>query len=134
MAIESVFVTPVYAAICGLIFVGLSVRTLMLRRREGVAVGDGNDPVLSRAIRAHGNFSEYVPLSLILLFFLESAGEAAGWIHLLGSLLVAGRLSHAYGVSRVNENFVYRVTGMALTFTVIVSASLRILVSLLANA
>ena len=102
----------------------------MLRRRQGVAVGDGNDPLLSRAIRAHGNFSEYVPLSLILLFFLESSGAASGWIHVLGSLLIAGRLSHAYGVSQVEENFIYRVAGMALTFTVIVSASIRILISI----
>ena len=130
MASESVFVTPVYAAACGLIYVGLSVRTLLLRRREGVAVGDGDHPLLARAVRAHGNFSEYVPLSLILMFFLEFSGTAGGWIHVLGSLLIAGRLSHAYGVSRVEENFVYRVAGMALTFTVIVSASVRLLISL----
>jgi uncharacterized membrane protein YecN with MAPEG domain len=29
--------------------------------------GDGGDPEMSQAIRAHGNFAEYVPLGLILL-------------------------------------------------------------------
>jgi len=34
---------------------------------------------------------------------------------------------HAYGVSQVSENYRYRTIGMALTFTVIISASVGIL-------
>ena len=44
-------VTPLYAALLGLIFVGLSVRTIRLRRRYRVGVGDGNHAELQRAAR-----------------------------------------------------------------------------------
>ena len=131
MPIENALITPAYAAICALVYVALSVRTLLLRRQGGVAIGDGNQPVLSRAIRAHANFSEYVPLALVLMFFLEVSGAAGGWMHVLGVLLVLGRVSHAFGVSQVEENYIYRVSGMALTFTVIISAAARILVQYL---
>ncbi len=67
-------VTPIYAAVLALVFVGLSVRTIRLRRRARIAVGDGGDPRLARAMRVHTNFAEYVPLALLLIYFAESAG------------------------------------------------------------
>jgi len=60
-------ITPLYAAIIALIFVGLSFRTLLLRRRLGIAIGTGKNPQLTRAMRVHSNFAEYVPISLILM-------------------------------------------------------------------
>lgn len=110
-------------------FVALSVRTLLLRRRLKVAIGDGDQPTLARAARVHANFAEYVPLSLILVYFLETQAGASLWIHVLGSALVIGRITHAFGVSQVEENYRYRVTGMALTFTVILSASIGLIVA-----
>lgn len=122
-------VTPIYAAIFGFLFVALSVRTLLLRRRLGVALGDGDQPLLARAVRVHSNFAEYVPLSLILIYFLETQTGASLWIHVLCSALLIGRITHAFGVSKVEENFRYRVTGMAFTFTVIISASIGLMLS-----
>lgn len=124
-------ITPLYASILGLILVALSVRTLTLRRQLKVAIGYGEEPTLERAMRVHANFCEYVPISLLLLFFLEGLTDSQWWIHVLGTALVLGRSIHAFGVSRIDENFVFRVTGMALTFTVIISASGRILLSYL---
>ena len=60
--------TPLYAALLGLIFVALSIRTIRLRRRYGVGVGDGNNTELQRAARVHANFAEYVPLALLLIY------------------------------------------------------------------
>ena len=129
MIIEIEFVTPLYAAIIALLFVLLSVRTLRLRRRFQVAIGPGKEPLLSRAMRVHANFAEYVPIALILMFFLEIVTRNATLIHALGVMLLAGRILHAYGVSQVTENYRYRVSGMALTFTVIITASLFLLAS-----
>lgn len=120
-------VTPIYAAFLGLIFVALSVRTLLLRRRLGVAIGDGDQPILARAVRVHSNFAEYVPLSLILIYFLETLVGASVWIHLLCSALLLGRITHAFGLSQVKETYRYRVMGMALTFTAIISASIGLM-------
>lgn len=121
--------TPIYAAIFGFVFVALSFRTLLLRRRLGVAIGDGDQPILTRAVRVHSNFAEYVPLSLILVCFLETQAELSPWIHVLCSTLLVGRITHAFGVSQVAENYRYRVIGMALTFTVIISASIGLMIA-----
>jgi uncharacterized protein len=50
------------------------------------------------------------------------------WIHFVCIALLVGRISHAYGVSQVQEKFIYRVIGMALTFMVIISTSVRLLI------
>ena len=118
-----------YAALLALLFVVLSVRTLLLRRRLGIAIGDGGDPRMLRAMRAHANFAEYVPLSLLLLFFVEAAGASGVFVHALGASVLAGRLSHALGVSRVDERYAFRVAGMALTLTPIVVAAGLLVVS-----
>lgn len=125
-------ITPLYAAIFALFFVFLSVRTILIRRKMQVAIGYGDQPRLERAARAHANFSEYVPIGLLLIYFLELRVGSALWIHALGTLLFIGRLSHAYGVSQMNEDFRFRVFGMALTFAAIATAALRILISYLA--
>ena len=124
-------ITPLYAAIIALIFVGLSFRTLLLRRRLGIAIGTGEDPKLTRAMRVHSNFAEYVPIALILIFFLEQTTYTTVWVHVLCLGLIVGRLSHAYGVSQVNENYRFRVFGMILTLGTLISASSRLIISYL---
>lgn len=121
------YVTPVYASVLALMFCVLAFRTLILRRRLTIAVGDGGNAVLQRAIRVHGNFAEYTPLALLLVWWLELRSENLLWIHTLCGALIVGRLIHAFGVSQVQENYNLRTAGMFLTFTVIISASLRIL-------
>src|SRR3546814_3776476 len=69
------FVTPLYAALCGLLLMVLSVRVILLRRAMKVGLGDGDQPVLRRAIRVQANCAEYVPLALILLLLLERSEE-----------------------------------------------------------
>jgi uncharacterized membrane protein YecN with MAPEG domain len=124
-------VTPIYAAIFGFVFVALSVRTLLLRRHLGVGIGDGEQPILARAVRVHSNYAEYVPLSLILLYFLENQVGTSLWIHALCSVFLIGRITHAFGVSQVKENYRYRVIGMAFTLTVIICASLGLVIGYL---
>ncbi len=121
--------TPIYAAILGLGFVRLSFLTLRLRRQNKIALGDGGNPQLLRAIRVHSNFAEYLPISLILIYMTESIGAPIYLIHFLGISLLIGRLSHAWGVSQENENFKFRVFGMIATFNAIIVSSLYILVS-----
>jgi len=120
--------TPIYAALLALMFVVLSARTIGLRRRLRVAVGDGGDKGLERAMRVHANFAEYVPLALLLIYFLEMHTRFLTLVHGLCIALIAGRLLHAYGVSQVQEKFIFRQVGMALTFGVIITAAITLLV------
>ena len=124
---EAIQVTPAYSAVFALLFFVLSLRTIRMRRRFGVGVGHGNQSLLERAARAHANFAEYVPLTLLLIFFAELQSASAWVIHGLCVALLAGRLSHAYGVSQPEENYAFRVTGMAMTFTVLLTAAVSVL-------
>lgn len=124
---NSLAVTPIYAAICGIILVAFSLRVIRFRQRHRVDLGDGGHPQLQRAIRVHGNFVEYVPLSLILICLLELTGAPPLMLHLLGAGLLVSRLGHAWGLmSRVGTS-VGRAVGMVGTFMVILVASVTLL-------
>lgn len=124
-------ILPVYAALLALLFVLLSIRTIRTRHRHKVALGHGDDPAMLRAMRVHANFAEYVPLALLLIYFVETGSHAPWLVHLLGCALLLGRLCHAFGMSRTPENFRYRVVGMSLTFTVILVSAAHILITAL---
>ncbi|MEM1262492.1 MAG: MAPEG family protein [Pseudomonadota bacterium] len=124
---DAIIITPAYAALFALLFFTLSVRTIIMRRRFGVALGHGDQTLVERAARAHANFAEYVPFALLLVFFLEARLESSIVIHGLCLLLLVGRLLHAYGVSQPKENYSFRVTGMSMTFTVLLLGALLIL-------
>ena len=102
----------------------LSVRTLKKRRELKIAIGDAGNHQMLRIMRVHANFAEYVPISLLLIYFFETQGAYKALIHLLCLCLVAGRFSHAFGVSQLTENYKFRVFGMAMTFTAIVTSAL----------
>lgn len=67
-----------YAAVVGLIFIGLSILTIAERRKASVYLGAGDNDRLLRRIRAHANFAEYVPLALILIAGVAIAGAPPG--------------------------------------------------------
>ncbi|MCG8597111.1 MAG: MAPEG family protein [Kiloniellales bacterium] len=124
-------VTPIYAALCGLLLILLSYRVILQRKRLDVALGDDGEPRIRRAMRVQANFVEYAPVALILLALAELQGHAFWLLHGLGLLLVGGRLLHAFGVAREPENFRFRVAGMTLTFSAIAIASLANLAGVL---
>jgi len=115
--------TSFYAAVLALLFVTLSIRTIRARRRLEIAIGDAGDVTMLRMMRVHSNFAEYVPFSLLLIYFVESTDASQWLVHGLGLALLIGRFSHAYGVSQLNEKFAFRVTGMVLTFTCILGCA-----------
>jgi len=129
------FITPIVAAICGLILLVLSFRTLLRRRAAGIGIGTTKkgeeDIALSRAIRAHGNFVEYTPTVLILMMLMEFRGGAPITLAIFGGALIIGRSLHAFGISREPENYRFRVFGMVITLACVAGLSLRLLISYL---
>ncbi|MFZ5556761.1 MAG: MAPEG family protein [Pseudomonadota bacterium] len=120
-------VALIYASLNAALFLGLSWRVVRLRRRYRVGIGYNGKQDLNRAIRVHANFSEYVPLALVLLLGLELAGLSSLALHLLGGTLLAGRLLHAHGLGRESGRSPGRSLGTGLTWLVIgVSALLGI--------
>ncbi len=118
-------ITPVYAAILGLALAALGIRTIMLAR--GQADGEGDRLEHQKAMQAFNNLTEYAPMAMLLMWFLEQRSESALLIHIFCILFLLGRIVHAVGVSQVNETYAFRIVGMALTFVVIIAVSVRLL-------
>ena len=118
MAEQTLTVTMLYGGSLALWFLVLSARVVQ-RRRGGIALGDGGDKMMLRAIRGHGNFSEYVPLALILLAALELNGTSLLVLHGLGIALLAARLLHGYALSFTEQFAFGRFSGTFLTYTVL---------------
>ena len=116
--------TSIIAAILTIIFVKLSFAVIGLRRKNKVGLGSGGYDDLERAIRAQGNFAEYVPIGLILIACLELNG-APWWLVILpGMALIIGRLIHAKGINEPPPNFSSRVLGMKFTFGTLITLAI----------
>jgi len=114
-------ITPIYIVFLSLMLIPLAVKVIRLRWAHGVSLLDGGHSDLTRAIRAHGNFTEYVPINLLLLAFSEINNAPVWSLHLLGSILLLSRLLHAHGIH--HKNFKARKFGMYLTFITLISGS-----------
>lgn len=118
-------ITILYAGILGLVYVALTGFVIRGRYRYKISLGDAGNAAMTKRIRAHGNFAEYVPFALLLLFLTDYVQYAPWIIHVLGVLLVVGRISHAIGLNK--DAFLLRSLGMILTLGVIVVSSLLLI-------
>ncbi len=109
-------ITPVYAALIGLLFLGLSANVVRMRFKHRVSVGDGGSQDVIKAMRAQANCAEYAPITLLLVAMAELQGGPAWLVHLLGALILIGRSLHAYGFGRTPQIVLLRKNGMYLTF------------------
>lgn len=103
----------------------LSLQVSRYRRGNRVLFGDGDNIKLRSAIRAHANFAEYVPITVLMIAMLETAGMPAGQVHWLMGVLLLSRLIHPLGLyvgPRTWQFQVCRVGGITLTLFVMVSA------------
>jgi uncharacterized membrane protein YecN with MAPEG domain len=87
----------VCAGLLGLLAVSLTVSVGRLRTQKKIYLGDGGDKELLAAIRAHANFMEYVPLCLVLIYFVSDF--YGYWPTAIMSLvLLLARVLHAGGM------------------------------------
>jgi len=106
----------IYAGLNLIILIVVAFLVVRLRRRHKISLGDGGNEALIRAIRAHGNASEYIPAGLAgltLLALADSAVLPAWFIHAAGISLTAGRILHPIGIHA--GQMPLRAFGMQLT-------------------
>ncbi|MCE4224145.1 glutathione S-transferase [Methylobacterium sp. C25] len=121
--------TAFFAGLFGLLHVGLTGWVVAGRVQDGVLHGSGGDPLLKR-IRSQGNFSENVPLALLLVAFAEARGTAHWIVEALLVVLLAGRLLHPYGMFAAPDSprqFACRGGGILSTLLVILVSSILLL-------
>ena len=110
-------------------FRGSPVMKLIFKMDEEVPASK-----LDRNIRAHGNFSEYVPIFLVLLVTLEISGNASFSYLLLICLIFAyGRLAHGICFAFYEFNPFLRISGMLCTYLALVVFAVSLLFYTLMN-
>lgn len=119
---NDLYLTTIFASLFTIFYIFLSFRVgyfrgspvmrLIFRMDDKI-----NETKLVRNVRSHGNFSEYVPLFLILLLILEIKNETP-FLYLLITCLIFlySRLAHAICFSFYEFNPFLRISGMLFTY------------------
>ena len=118
--VVSLSITGLYASLLALLFIGLAINIIRLRFQFKTGIGDGGHEALAKAIRVHGNFSEYIPMALLMLGIYEVNGANPIWLHALGAVLFIGRVLHAVGLSKTTGVSKQRQIGRLSLFIVII--------------
>jgi hypothetical protein len=113
-------ITGLYASILALFLIALAFNIIKLRFKYQVGLGDGGEQELIKAIRIHGNFTEYMPIALILLASYELNGGEALYLHIIGIILVTSRILHAMGLSKTIGTSLPRQIGILSTFVALI--------------
>ena len=97
---------PTFPAITAATAIVLAVLQMLLvlytargRGKYRTGLGEGDNPLLIRRIRMHGNLAENTPLFLILLGLTEASGQWAGLVPLFAVAFIVFRLSHLAGLA-----------------------------------
>jgi uncharacterized membrane protein YecN with MAPEG domain len=117
-----------YAGLNALIGLVLAFNVVRLRFKHRVNLGTGGNAVVEQAVRAHGNFAEYVPFILLLMLIDAMGGESLYWLHGMGIALTLARLLHPWGLLGNPGTSVGRFSGINLTWIVMIVALIRCLI------
>lgn len=123
-------ITAVYASLMALLVTMLVLVVVKLRRSLKIGLGDGGNRDLARAIRAHGNAIESVPLFLVLLAVCEINRGSPTTLHVFGSAFLVSRVLHAWGLFSSSGASTGRVLGMAGTSLCLLGLAIANLINL----
>lgn len=125
---SSIETTIIFAAIFGLLHVVFTLRVGGYRFRNKISLGDGGDSELLKRIRAHGNFTENVPIGLLLILLNELNGLAENYVITLASVFLIARLMHYITIVSTILPFACRPISMVLTLGTIAVSAILLLV------
>lgn len=113
-------ITLVCSGLLAILLLFLAIHVVVGRVKLKVNDGDGGSADMRQRIRAMANFSEYVPIALLLLFFVEKEAIGPSWLAVaLGVTLVLARLWHAQGMLSKEGPSIGRFMGTNLTWLVL---------------
>ena len=96
---SSYFWFSVFVASNGLLLFMLAMRVSLLRTKFGISTGDGDNPVLFKAIRAHSNAVEQVPMFALLILALSFNALRSDYLAALVIVFTLARISHGIGMN-----------------------------------
>jgi uncharacterized protein len=105
----------------------LAIWVIVQRVRLKVEWGDGGNPDMAQAVRAHANFSEHVPMALLAIGASEVAGASRPLVIGMAASLIAARALSAYGLTRSLGPSFARQAGASITIAVMIVAGVTVL-------
>ena len=109
-------VTTLITGVLAVVQVPLTILVSYMRGRTGIQFLDGGNETLLRRIRAHGNFVETVPITLLAMACAELSEASSAVLWRGGICLLLGRAIHVFAALSVKGWGVPRVIAMVLTF------------------
>ena len=131
----NIILTPIFISLLTIFYIFLAMRVGYMRGSPVMKLifkmdEQITDEKLNRNIRAHGNFSEYVPLYLLLLLTSEIINVASFDYLLIASLIFTyGRVAHAICFAFFDYNPFLRISGMLSTYVGMLMLSIELLKS-----
>ena len=112
----------IYAGFNILVLFVLSLAVVRARITHKVMLGDGGNPAVLRAVRAHANAAEYIPASIAGLAIFALLDPTPLWsVHAIGAALTVGRIAHGIGLSQTEGRSAGRAIGTLLSWIVILA-------------
>ncbi len=108
-------ITIVFVAILTLMQVPMGAVVGIRRAQTGTPFLHGDDEILLKRMRAHGNFTEHVPITLLAMAAAELSAAPAMLLWAGGGALLVGRIASFVGLTSGDGNGVWRGVGAGLT-------------------
>jgi len=116
-----------FVAINILILIVLTSLVTRQRRSQSISMGHNDNEDMQRAIRVHGNFTEYAPLAMLGLFGMAASGASPYWMYGIGGAFTLGRIMHAFGYSKTTGKSIGRFYGIIITLVSMLVMALYLL-------
>ncbi len=110
-------ITSLSLVILIVLYLYLSFNVINFRRTNKISLGDQSNAEMLRKIRMHANFTEYVPIGVILIFLMEFNLVNEWFTLVCAIMLILSRFLHPYSLSVNNKFGILRPISMGLTFT-----------------
>lgn len=109
-----VAIVAVTASLLTVLYIYLSALVIKGRRQQKLMYMVNDNDAFVAKFRAHANFAEYVPITLLMMYFAAYFKMPVIGLALLAVVFVCGRYSHAYGLIHAerNKRFKPRIYGM----------------------
>jgi len=117
-------VSTLYIGLNALIMLVLAILVVKARVQTKTEIGDGGNPDMIKAIRAHANNVEFVPVSLLVIAAVEMAAAPLWFVHVLGASLTLARVVHAIGLHQTTGPSAGRLIGTITNNTVLLAGGI----------
>lgn len=110
-------VTIIFVGILALMQVPMTMAVGIQRAKTSIPFLDGGDQGLMRNMRAHANFTETVPITLLAMAAAELSGAPQSLLIGGGIVLIGARLIHYFSLRKA-DNGTGRAVGSGVTLLV----------------